>query len=73
VKSEWIHEGTHINAIGADAPGNEELDQKILKQSTVFVDDPVQAVHYGEINIPIATEHLHGWRLQELLEKGLLE
>ena len=55
VKSEWIHEGTHINAIGADAPGKEELDPQILKRSTVFVDDPAQAVHSGEINVPIAT------------------
>lgn len=23
IRSEWIHEGTHINAIGADAPGKE--------------------------------------------------
>ena len=54
VKSEWIHEGTHINAIGADAPGKEELDPQILKRSTVFVDDLSQAVHSGEINVPIA-------------------
>ena len=26
IRSEWIHPGTHINAIGADAPGKEELD-----------------------------------------------
>jgi alanine dehydrogenase len=55
VKSEWIHDGTHINAIGADARGKEELDPKILKRSRVFVDDPTQAIHSGEINVPIAT------------------
>jgi alanine dehydrogenase len=53
VKSEWIHEGTHINAIGADAPGKEELDPAILKRAAVFVDDPAQAVHSGEVNVPI--------------------
>jgi len=53
IKSEWIHEGTHINAIGADAPGKQELDPYILKRAAVFVDDPVQAVHSGEINVPI--------------------
>jgi alanine dehydrogenase len=53
IKDEWIHEGTHINAIGADAPGKEELDPVILKRAQVFVDDPVQAVHSGEINVPI--------------------
>lgn len=54
VRDEWIREGTHINAIGADAPGKEELDPAILRRATVFVDDPVQAVHSGEINVPIA-------------------
>jgi alanine dehydrogenase len=53
VKSAWIHEGTHINAIGADAPGKEELDPAILARARVFVDDPAQAVHSGEINVPI--------------------
>jgi len=53
VKNEWIHEGTHINAIGADAPGKEELDPTILHRARVFVDDPAQAFHSGEINVPI--------------------
>ncbi|MDD1705709.1 MAG: ornithine cyclodeaminase family protein [Methanoregulaceae archaeon] len=53
VRSEWIHEGTHINAIGADAPGKQELDPAILQRARVFVDDPVQAVHSGEINVPV--------------------
>jgi len=54
VRAEWIHEGTHINAIGADAPGKEELDPALLKRAQVFVDDPAQAVHSGEINVPIS-------------------
>jgi alanine dehydrogenase len=53
VKSDWVHEGTHINAIGADAPGKEELDPAILRRAQVFVDDPAQAIHSGEINVPI--------------------
>ena len=52
--SEWIHDGTHINAIGADAPGKEELDPALLKRAQVFVDDPAQALHSGEINIPVS-------------------
>jgi alanine dehydrogenase len=54
VMDEWIHEGTHINAIGADAPGKEELDPAILERAMVIVDDPVQAVHSGEINVPVS-------------------
>jgi alanine dehydrogenase len=54
VRNDWIHEGTHINAIGADAAGKEELDPAILRRAQVFVDDPAQAVHSGEINVPIS-------------------
>lgn len=53
IHDEWIHDGTHINAIGADAPGKEELDPAILLRASVFVDDPAQAVHSGEVNVPI--------------------
>lgn len=54
VQLEWIKKGSHINAIGADAPGKEELDPKILKHARVFVDDIHQASHSGEINVPFA-------------------
>jgi alanine dehydrogenase len=53
IKNAWIHEGTHINAIGADAPGKQELDPALLKRAQVFVDDIAQATHSGEINVPI--------------------
>ncbi|MBO3769066.1 MAG: alanine dehydrogenase [Candidatus Brockarchaeota archaeon] len=54
VKNEWISEGMHINAIGADAPGKEELDPDILKRAKVVVDDYDQACHYGELNVPVS-------------------
>ena len=54
VKNEWIADGTHINAIGADAPGKEELDPEILKRAKVVVDDIPQASHSGEVNVPIS-------------------
>ncbi len=54
VKAEWIEEGTHINAIGADAPGKQELDPEILKKAKIVVDDYQQAIHSGEINVPIS-------------------
>lgn len=50
----WVGDGTHINAIGADAPGKQELDPAILLRASVYVDDPRQAVHSGEVNVPIA-------------------
>ena len=54
VMDEWITEGTHINCIGADAPGKQELDPRILKRARVIIDDWEQAVHSGEINVPLS-------------------
>jgi ornithine cyclodeaminase/alanine dehydrogenase-like protein (mu-crystallin family) len=45
--------GAHINAIGADAPGKQELDSAILKEAIVVVDDFKQASTSGEINVPV--------------------
>ena len=53
IKKESIAAGTHINAIGADAPGKQELDPSILKEGIVVVDDLKQANSSGEINVPI--------------------
>jgi len=53
IKKEWIAAGTHINAVGADAPGKQELDSSILKEAIVVVDDLEQAGTSGEINVPI--------------------
>jgi alanine dehydrogenase len=53
IKKEWIAAGTHINAVGADAPGKQELDSSILKEAVVVVDDLEQASTSGEINVPI--------------------
>jgi alanine dehydrogenase len=55
VKREWIKPGTHINAIGADAAGKEELEASILVQSRVVVDDMAQASHSGEVNVPLSS------------------
>ncbi len=54
VKAEWIQEGVHVNAIGADAPGKQELDPEILKKAKIVVDDYQQAIHSGEVNVPIS-------------------
>jgi alanine dehydrogenase len=53
IKKQWISRGTHINAVGADAPGKQELDPLILKEAIVVVDDLKQASSSGEINVPI--------------------
>lgn len=54
VRDEWVKEGLHINAIGADAPGKQELDEKILLRAKIVVDDYEQAIHSGEVNVAIS-------------------
>jgi len=54
VMAEWVSPGTHINAIGADAAGKQELDPAILQAAKIVVDDWAQASHSGEINVPLA-------------------
>jgi alanine dehydrogenase len=54
VSAEWVNEGTHINCVGADAPGKQELDPAILVKSKIVVDDWSQSCHGGEINVPLA-------------------
>ncbi len=58
VRREWVKPGTHLNAIGADAPGKQELDPKILRDAVLVIDEAVQAIHGGEINVPIAKGQL---------------
>jgi alanine dehydrogenase len=53
VKSKWVDDGTHINAMGADAPGKQELDSHVLQKAKIFIDCWDQASHSGEINIPV--------------------
>jgi len=54
VRDEWVRPGTHINAIGADAPGKQELDPAVLQRARVVIDNWEQASHSGEINVPLS-------------------
>ncbi|HLD19290.1 MAG TPA: ornithine cyclodeaminase family protein [Candidatus Nanoarchaeia archaeon] len=54
IYKDMVKPGAHINAIGADAAGKQELQTELTTSSAVFVDDWEQASHSGEINVPIA-------------------
>lgn len=54
VSRQHIRRGAHINAIGADAKGKQELEGQLLKNGKVFVDDIEQASHSGEVNVPLS-------------------
>jgi len=65
LKTGWIQPGTHINAIGADAKGKQELEVSIIKKARTFVDDWQQASHSGELNTgyfkgQITKRHIQG-------------
>ena len=53
VRRDWIRPGTHINAMGADAHGKQELEAAILLDAKVVVDDWEQAGESGEVNVPL--------------------
>ncbi|MBV9080819.1 MAG: ornithine cyclodeaminase family protein, partial [Elusimicrobia bacterium] len=57
VKDGYVKPGTHINAIGADAAGKQELDIALLRRSRVVVDDWGQASHAGEINVAVSKDN----------------
>ena len=52
VPADAVGEHTHINAIGADAPGKHELTNAILTAADIVIDDYEQCTHSGEINVP---------------------
>jgi len=58
VKKHHIKPGTHINAIGADAKGKQELESSLLVSAKVVVDDIEQGSHGGEINVPLSEGQL---------------
>lgn len=58
IHDEWVKPGTHINCIGADAPGKQEVDPKVLKRAYLVIDDWEQASHSGEINVPLTKGEL---------------
>lgn len=54
VMKEWVYPGLHINAMGADEPGKEELDPQILTGAKIVVDDRADTIRRGEINVAIS-------------------
>lgn len=53
VRAHFVQPGAHVNAMGADAPGKQELDTSLLVTARIVVDDLEQATHSGEVNVPL--------------------
>jgi len=58
VDADAVGEHTHINAIGADAPGKHELADDLLAAAKLVLDDHTQCTHSGEVNVPYETGRL---------------
>lgn len=51
IHSSWIRDGTHITAVGADAPGKQELDVDLVARAgRIAVDRLAQCIDHGEIS-----------------------
>ena len=48
VQRSWVRCGTHINAMGADTRGKQELDPTLVAAAALFVDEVEQAMRIGE-------------------------
>ncbi len=60
--------GTHITAMGADAPGKQELDPLILKEAALIIcDSKEQCLHHGECGFAVK-ENLIG--ANQVIELG---
>ena len=67
IRSGWVTPGTHITAVGADAPGKQELDVDLVASADLVAVDLVsQCVDHGETAHAIGQGKLPVDRLVEL-------
>ena len=70
LRSDWVRPGTHITAVGADAPGKQELDPAIIARAAVrAVDLAAQCLDHGEVSHAIGAGLITS---KELVELGRL-
>lgn len=55
IMKSWVKKGTHINCIGSDMEGKQEIDEMLFKDAVVVVDDMHQATSIGETETAIKT------------------
>jgi ornithine cyclodeaminase len=67
VLSEWVGAGTHITAVGADAPGKQELAVSLVARAGRLVADLVeQSVNHGEFSHAHASLQIEVGRIADL-------
>lgn len=51
IRKEWVSKGTHITAVGADAPGKNELESSLVASAGLILADSIkQCSAYGELS-----------------------
>ena len=53
LRLEWVRPGAHINAIGADSVGKQELQAELVAKATLFADKRIQSIRIGEMQKPL--------------------
>ncbi|MFJ4156131.1 ornithine cyclodeaminase family protein [Pseudomonas sp. NPDC089752] len=67
IRSEWVQPGTHITAVGADAPGKQELDPALVARvDRIIVDALTQCSQYGEVSHALKAGLIGEQQLTEL-------
>ncbi|MEU1183758.1 ornithine cyclodeaminase family protein [Streptomyces sp. NPDC005820] len=56
--SEWVRPGTHVSAMGADAPGKRELPAELVARAQLFCDATSQSRRIGELQHAPADAHV---------------
>ena len=68
LKADWIAEGTHITAVGADGFGKQELESRLVEKADLIVVDSVaQCADFGEVQHACREKLI---RPDDLLELG---
>lgn len=68
INANWVKPGTHINTIGADMAGKQEVDERLFNTAKVYVDDRTQAAEVGEAQTAVKNGLVKAAELPEIGE-----
>lgn len=67
IRADWVQAGTHITAVGADAPEKQELDEALIEKADIcVVDSASQCTDHGEIHTAISNGLIDASKLLEI-------
>lgn len=67
VRDAWVRPGTHITAVGADAPGKQELETNLVSRADLLVaDSSAQCLDHGELSHAFSAGLIPRARVKEI-------